>query len=340
MDAGGHRNDGGERRHEVRFKVVSDHQVRFAEIELGGDEKELLIPTGRPEANSADERTKNDRAAKRAPRGTGELTLEDLNFWEEKAQADQVTGDGTANAPDWAEDTGKPSVGAYRNDGERATVRTDAAESEPMIGAPHAADLFDAAHSIAVTNTAEETLPSPASADPSSDDFHEFGEGDDQRREPGSSGSSLPPSRVTSYDGVRYYSREQQFVLRARELAWHVEPEAPFVPFKSYWPTYDHMSSAQVKWYFYWREEVRSGRYPDTDLSYLFLYVYELINGIGWTYPEQGWQLMNGVRNAYRERYSKIDAYMREWLFDFFARPWAGQAGCRNLCQNSPEPFQ
>lgn len=314
MDAGGHRNGGGERRHEVRYKVVSDHQVRFAEIELGGDEKELLIPTGRPEVNSGDERTMNGRAAKRTPRGTEELTLEDLNFREEEAQAGQMTGDGTANAPDGAEDTGNPSVGAYRNDGTRATVRTDFADSGPMIGASHAAALFGGAHSAA-TDKGEETMPSPM--DRSSDASHEFGEADDKLHDPVFPGSSLPPSRVTPYDGVRYYSREQQFVMRARELAWHVEPEAPFVPFKSYWPTYDHMSSAQVKWYFYWREEVRSGRYPDTDLSYLFLYVYELINGIGWTYPEQGWQLMDGVRNAYRERYSKLDAYMREWLFDF-----------------------
>lgn len=315
MDAGGHRNDGGERRHEVRYKVVSDHQVRFAEIELGGDEKDLLIPTGKPEVNSGVERTPNDRDAKRGPWGTGELTLEDLNFWEEKAQAGQITGDGTANAPDGAEDMRKPSVGAYRNEGTRATVRTDAGDSGPMIGASHA-DLFDAAHSTA-TNKDKETMPSSTSADRSSHAFHEFGEADDKLHDPVSPESSLPPSRVAPYDGVRYYSREQQFVLRARELAWHVEPEAPIVPFKSYWPTYDHMSSAQVKWYFYWREEVRSGRYPDTDLSYLFLYIYELINGIGWTYPEQGWQLMDGVRNAYRERYPKLDAYMREWLFDF-----------------------
>ena len=70
-------------------------------------------------------------------------------------------------------------------------------------------------------------------------------------------------------EDFRYVTKEQQFVQKARELAWHVEDEAPFVAFKSYWPTYDQMASDQFKWYFYWREEVRSGRYPDTDLSYL-----------------------------------------------------------------------
>ncbi|MBO2946138.1 TerB N-terminal domain-containing protein [Paenibacillus sp. F411] len=130
--------------------------------------------------------------------------------------------------------------------------------------------------------------------------------------------STLPASSVPpSFDGARYYTREQQFYLRAKELEWHAEPQAPFTPFKSYWPVYSEMSPPQERWYFYWREEVRSGSYPDTDLSYLFLYIYELIHGIGWSGPQQGWQLLNQVWLAYRGRYRKLDSYLREWRFDF-----------------------
>lgn len=118
-------------------------------------------------------------------------------------------------------------------------------------------------------------------------------------------------------EDFRYVTKEQQFVQKARELAWHVEGEAPFVAFKSYWPTYDQMASDQFKWYFYWREEVRSGRYPDTDLSYLFVYFYELIHGVGWSDPLQGYELMEQAWHAYRKRYAKLDTYLREWLYDF-----------------------
>ncbi|MGG4106605.1 TerB N-terminal domain-containing protein [Paenibacillus lautus] len=118
-------------------------------------------------------------------------------------------------------------------------------------------------------------------------------------------------------EDFRYVTKEQQFVQKARELAWHVEGEAPFVAFKSYWPTYDQMASDQFKWYFYWREEVRSGRYPDTDLSYLFVYFYELIHGVGWSGPLQGYALMEQAWMAYRKRYAKLDTYLREWLYDF-----------------------
>lgn len=125
------------------------------------------------------------------------------------------------------------------------------------------------------------------------------------------------PLSINWDEDFRYVTKEQQFVQKARELAWHVEGEAPFVPFKSYWPTYDQMVSDQFKWYFYWRKEVRSGRYPDTDLSYLFVYFYELIHGVGWSDPLQGYELMEQAWTAYRKRYTKLDTYLREWLYDF-----------------------
>lgn len=114
----------------------------------------------------------------------------------------------------------------------------------------------------------------------------------------------------------RYVSREQQFVQKARELEWKTGEPAEFVPFQTYWPTYDEMQPRQLSWYLHWRGEVRSGRYPDTDLSYLFVYLYELIHGVGWEEPAQGYELMERVWLGYRERYPKLDGYVREWLYD------------------------
>ena len=62
---------------------------------------------------------------------------------------------------------------------------------------------------------------------------------------------------------------------------------AAFVPFMSYWPTYDSMNKAQQAWYFYWRSQIRQGNYIDTDLSYIFVLIYELLSGIGWQDPQE-----------------------------------------------------
>lgn len=139
-------------------------------------------------------------------------------------------------------------------------------------------------------------------------------------------GKAEPVSRVVAPDlwerdmdwrqDFRYVSREQLFVQKAKELETAVAETAEFVPFQTYWPTYEEMQPRQLKWYLYWRNEVRSGRYPDTDLSYLFIYLYELIHGVGWSEPAEGYTLMERVWQGYRQRYPKLDLYVREWLYD------------------------
>lgn len=110
---------------------------------------------------------------------------------------------------------------------------------------------------------------------------------------------------------------ESQFVKRARELVDHKEEAALFVPFKSYWPTYGHMTGAQFRWYLFWRNEVRQGRYPGTDLSYIFLHVYELINGVGWEDPMEGYSQLCRLWEAYRDKYKRLDQYLGGWIADF-----------------------
>jgi hypothetical protein len=110
---------------------------------------------------------------------------------------------------------------------------------------------------------------------------------------------------------------EGQFVTRAKELEQKTEDSALFVPFKGYWPTYGHMTGTQSRWYFYWRNEVRLGRYPKTDLSYIFLHLYELINGVGWEDPYEGYRQLNQIWEAYRENYKRLDQYLGGWIADF-----------------------
>lgn len=112
-------------------------------------------------------------------------------------------------------------------------------------------------------------------------------------------------------------SSEKKFVEEARQLIEVEGEQAPFVPFMSYWPTYGVMNEPQRKWYMYWRTEVRQGRFPDTDLSYLFVHIYELINGIGWQEPEEGYDQLKELWINYRERLPQLDVYMQEWIIDY-----------------------
>lgn len=112
-------------------------------------------------------------------------------------------------------------------------------------------------------------------------------------------------------------SSEKRFVEEAKQLIEVKGEQAPWIPFMSYWPTYGVMNEPQRKWYMYWRTEVRQGRFPDTDLSYLFVHIYELINGIGWQEPQEGYDQLKQLWMNYRERLPQLDVYMQEWIIDY-----------------------
>ncbi|MCC4771299.1 hypothetical protein FXV91_14340 [Methanosarcina sp. DH2] len=92
---------------------------------------------------------------------------------------------------------------------------------------------------------------------------------------------------------------------------------ATFVPFMSYWPTYTSMNKAQQAWYFYWRSQIHQGNYIDTDLSYIFVLIYELLSGIGWQDPQDGYQKLMQLWAAYRKKFPSLDHYLMGWTFDF-----------------------
>jgi hypothetical protein len=77
------------------------------------------------------------------------------------------------------------------------------------------------------------------------------------------------------------------------------------------------MTPEQTEWYIFWRGEVRAERYPETDLSYIFLYIYELLNLIGCETKRQGYDLLMAVWKAYRRRYPRLDDYLSNWMVDF-----------------------
>ncbi|WP_172195676.1 TerB N-terminal domain-containing protein [Saccharibacillus qingshengii] len=129
--------------------------------------------------------------------------------------------------------------------------------------------------------------------------------------------SSSAAGEVRPVRPVQPQSAEREFVRRARETAERTEEEVPFAPFSSYWPTFAAMKPEQEHWYFYWRTEFRRGEKVETDLSYLFIYIYELINGIGWEHPHDGLEMLIRVWESYRARFRRLDGYMADWVREF-----------------------
>ena len=87
--------------------------------------------------------------------------------------------------------------------------------------------------------------------------------------------------------------------------------------FARYFPTYQAMNDQQLRGYFSWRTRVRRGLIDRTRLSFVFVYIYELLNQVGVSSPEAGFHTLKNFWLAYREIDPQIDRYVRTWLRDY-----------------------
>ncbi|MCL2877317.1 MAG: TerB N-terminal domain-containing protein [Acidobacteria bacterium] len=87
--------------------------------------------------------------------------------------------------------------------------------------------------------------------------------------------------------------------------------------FIQYFPTYRSMNNHELRGYFSWRTKVRRGVIEKTSLSFVFIYIYELINRIGVRSTEEGFHALKNFWTAYKEIDSGINRYVKLWLKDY-----------------------
>lgn len=118
--------------------------------------------------------------------------------------------------------------------------------------------------------------------------------------------------------GAGRWLSEAELFYRQGLLMADFEDDCPYNgTFKSYFPTYNVMSDRQLRGYFTWRAQVRRGNIEETSTSFAFLYLYELICGIGVDDPLDGFDKIKAFWDAYRAFEPGIDRFARVWLQDY-----------------------
>lgn len=118
--------------------------------------------------------------------------------------------------------------------------------------------------------------------------------------------------------GAGRWLSEAELFYRQGLLMANFEDDCPYNgTFKSYFPTYNAMSDRQLRGYFTWRAQVRRGTVEETSTSFAFLYLYELICGIGVDDPLDGFNKIKAFWDAYRTFEPGIDRFARVWLQDY-----------------------
>lgn len=99
------------------------------------------------------------------------------------------------------------------------------------------------------------------------------------------------------------------------------EDDAPWSGvFRRYFTTYHDLNIGQLRGYFTWRARVRKGVFSPIPASLAYLYVYELINGIGTDSPEDALKKMRDFETGFIDSGigdSGMRGNLRRWEFEY-----------------------
>jgi len=146
------------------------------------------------------------------------------------------------------------------------------------------------------------------------------------------SGSACRPPEETVPERIRQmrrlfeYGRESmedkaKNFYRQAVFMRDYEDDVPWTgDFFCYFPTYRDLTTRQLRGYFSWRARVRKGEYRPIATSAAYLYVYELLNGIGAESPEDALRRLKAFEAGYLD--SGIgDKRMRQnlhrWMLEY-----------------------
>lgn len=112
--------------------------------------------------------------------------------------------------------------------------------------------------------------------------------------------------------------REQNFYLQGKLVASYEDHYEGKQSFLRYYPTYHDLTVGQARTYFTWRTKIRQNIYEKISDSYAYIYLYELLNGIGIKDPEEGLDKLITFNKNYAQRFSpEIGAYLERWIRDY-----------------------
>ncbi len=90
------------------------------------------------------------------------------------------------------------------------------------------------------------------------------------------------------------------------------------IPCEYHTPTYNILNVYQLRSYFSWRTFIRKNEFKPTQISYVYLYIYELINKIGIKNDIDGLNKLLEIWHYYRKYDSKLDIYFPNWIKDYY----------------------
>ena len=122
---------------------------------------------------------------------------------------------------------------------------------------------------------------------------------------------SLATDRPFARDDAELFYRQAKFM---EDFSDDYKNETRFF---MYFPYYQHMGYEQLRTYFTWRAKARAGEIQPTSASYVFLYIYELLSGIGVNDTSEGLNKLVSLWNASQKTCPELENYIPQWIKDY-----------------------
>ena len=130
----------------------------------------------------------------------------------------------------------------------------------------------------------------------------------------------LEMMRMYKYGDGSFRQKCYNFYRQGKFMELYEDSAPEPAGLRHYFPTYHDLDTDQLRGYFAWRTAVRKGEFRHISASYAYIYLYELLNGIGADAPEDSLRKMLSFERGYLDSGigdEDMRSNLHRWIFDF-----------------------
>ena len=130
----------------------------------------------------------------------------------------------------------------------------------------------------------------------------------------------LQMMRMYRYGDGSFQQKCKNFYRQGKFMEDYEDDKPWSGSFLHYFPTYHDLSTEQLRGYFTWRSNIRKGNWQPVASSLSYIYIYELLNGIGADSAEDSLRKMKAFEKNYLDTGlgdEEIRRNLRRWMLEF-----------------------